>query len=98
MYLSPSQPTRTDEHMLDRIDSTLTFCACHGTLLVAVAKTLHHRSETSGKNDQNEYATFESALKSVLSVSHSQLKSKLDAAKRKKAKKSSASHGVNGKG
>jgi hypothetical protein len=51
----------------------------------------------SGKNDKGEYATFESALKSVLSVSHSELKSKIDAAKRKRVKKSSASHGANGK-
>jgi hypothetical protein len=50
----------------------------------------------SAKNDDGEYATFEKALKSVLSVSHSQVKSKIDAAKRKRAKKSSASHGANG--
>ena len=43
------------------------------------------------KNESSEYATFENALKSVLSVSHSQIKSKLDAEKRKKVKRSSAS-------
>jgi hypothetical protein len=35
----------------------------------------------SGKNDQGEYANFERALKKVLSVSHSEIKIKLDAAK-----------------
>jgi hypothetical protein len=49
----------------------------------------------SAKNDDGEYATFEKALKSILSVSHSQLKSKIDAVKRKRAKKPSASRVVN---
>ena len=48
-------------------------------------------SKPSAKNEASEYATFEHALKSVLSVSHSQLKSKIDAAKRKRTKKPSAS-------
>jgi hypothetical protein len=56
-----------------------------------------HRSETSGKNDQNEYAKFENALKKVLSVPHSKLKSKINAEKRKRFKKSSASRAANGK-
>jgi hypothetical protein len=47
--------------------------------------------EPSAKNERDEYATFENALKTVLSVPHKKLKSKLDAEKRKKAKKSSAS-------
>jgi hypothetical protein len=48
----------------------------------------------SGKNATGEYATFETALKKVLSVPHSELKSKLDAEKRKRTK-SSASHASN---
>jgi hypothetical protein len=48
----------------------------------------------SGKN-ATEYATFETALKKVLSVPHSEIKSKLDAEKRKKIK-SSASRVANG--
>jgi len=45
----------------------------------------------SAKNESGEYATFENALKKVLSVSHSKIKSKLDAEKRKRLKTSSAS-------
>jgi hypothetical protein len=48
----------------------------------------------SGKIATGEYATFEDALKKVLSVP----KSKLDAEKRKKIKRPSASHAVNGAG
>ncbi len=40
------------------------------------------RSTASAKNDASEYATFEGALKKVLSVPHSELKAKLDAEKR----------------
>jgi hypothetical protein len=47
-----------------------------------------HRSETSGKNDQNEYATFTGALKKILSVSHADLKKKLSIQKRKKKRAS----------
>jgi len=36
----------------------------------------------SGKNEQGEYATFETALKKVLSVPHSALKAELDREKR----------------
>ncbi len=50
----------------------------------------------SAKNESGEYATFENALKTVLSVPHSKLKSKLNAEKRKRIKKSSASHVANG--
>jgi hypothetical protein len=35
----------------------------------------------SAKNDEGEYANFERALKKVLSVSHSEIKARLDAAK-----------------
>jgi hypothetical protein len=54
-----------------------------------------NRSKPSGKNATSEYDAFECALKKVLSVPHSKIKSKLDAEKRKRAKKSSASHAVN---
>jgi hypothetical protein len=47
----------------------------------------------SAKNVQGEYATFENALKKVLSVSHSELQSRLP--KRKRVKRSSASRAVN---
>jgi hypothetical protein len=42
-----------------------------------------------------EYANFENALRVVLSVPHSEIKSKLDAEKRKRAKKPSASRASN---
>jgi len=57
---------------------------------IAVSQKPHH-SEPSAKNESGEYATFENALKTVLSVPHKKLKSKLDAEKRKRVKKSSAS-------
>jgi hypothetical protein len=48
------------------------------------------------KSEQpNEYANFETALKKVLSVPHSAMKSALAIEKRKKAKKSSASRASN---
>jgi len=43
------------------------------------------------RNESGEYAAFEGALKKILSVPHSEIKSKLDAEKRKKTKRSSAS-------
>jgi hypothetical protein len=48
----------------------------------------------SAKNATGEYATFESALKKILSVPHSEIKAKLDAEKRKRVKSSAsrASH------
>jgi hypothetical protein len=56
-----------------------------------MARTPKH----SGKNESGEYANFETALKAVLSVPHSELQTKINAAKRKKIKKpSSASHAV----
>lgn len=45
----------------------------------------------SAKNDAGEYATFETALKTVLSVSRSEIKSAIDDEKRRKVKTSSAS-------
>jgi len=42
-----------------------------------------------------EYEVFNDALKKVLSVSHSQIKSKLNAKKRKRTKKTSASRASN---
>jgi hypothetical protein len=40
------------------------------------------RPTHSAKNETGEYATFETALKKVLSVPHLELKAKLDAEKR----------------
>jgi hypothetical protein len=52
------------------------------------------RSKPSGKNEQSEYAVFESALKKVLSVPHSEIKNRLKAAKQerklRRAKRASA--------
>jgi len=39
----------------------------------------------SAKNEQGEYATFENALRKVLSVPHSKIKSKLASEKQKRA-------------
>jgi hypothetical protein len=44
----------------------------------------------SAKNESGEYAIFENALKKVLSVPHSKMKSKLDAEKRKRIKASAS--------
>jgi hypothetical protein len=41
-----------------------------------------HRSEPSGKNERGEYATFENALKKVVSVPRSEIQAKLDAEKK----------------
>lgn len=40
------------------------------------------RSDQSGKSEQGEYATFENALKKVVSVPRSEIAAKLDAEKR----------------
>jgi hypothetical protein len=48
------------------------------------AKTRALCPEPSAKNGQGEYATFTDALKKVLSVPHSEMKSKLDAEKKLK--------------
>src|SRR5258705_428724 len=50
-----------------------------------------HRTESSAKNEQGEYATFVDALKTVLSVPHSKLKSKLNASKRVRGKRKASS-------
>jgi hypothetical protein len=47
------------------------------------------RQAKSDKPD--EYSSFENALRKVLSVPHSKIKSKLDAEKRKRTKRVSAS-------
>ncbi len=55
----------------------------------------------SAKNAAGEYANFESALKQVLSVPHSELKAKLDAekrAKQRKSKRASSSRASSAKG
>ena len=49
----------------------------------------------SGQNESGEFANFQAALKTVLSVPHSELKAKLSAEKRKRVKKSSASRAAN---
>jgi hypothetical protein len=46
-------------------------------------------SEPSAKNERSEYDTFQQALKKVLSVSHSELKIKIDSEKGRKPKRAS---------
>jgi len=46
-----------------------------------------HRSNHPAKNEQGEYATFETALKKVLTVSHSEMQKRL---KRASASRASA--------
>ena len=41
----------------------------------------------SAKNETGDYARFQDALKKVLSVPHSVIKSKIDAGKRKRVKR-----------
>jgi len=54
----------------------------------------------SAKNETGEYATFEAALKKVLSVPHSALKAHLDAEKRvrRQRKKRASGHVSSEKG
>lgn len=52
-----------------------------------------HRSEPSGKNARSEYATFENALKKVLSVPRSEMRATLDAEKKRHRASSRASSG-----
>jgi hypothetical protein len=58
--------------------------------------SVRSRSIHPAKNVSGEYATFENALRTVLSVPHSRIKSKIDAEKRKRIK-TSASRATNGK-
>ncbi|MGB8989946.1 MAG: hypothetical protein WCC37_25340 [Candidatus Sulfotelmatobacter sp.] len=55
---------------------------------------------TKTKNEQDEYATFETALKKVLSVPHSALKAELDREKRvrKQRTKRASGHASRAKG
>ena len=52
------------------------------------------RPDFPGRNDSDEYATFEAALKKVLSVPHSAIKARLDAERlvRKQRKKRASGH------
>lgn len=67
---------------------TIDFCeTTKHTPIVVTQKS--HRPAPSAKNEQDEYATFANALKKVLSVTHSEIKTKLE--KRKRTRKPSAS-------
>jgi hypothetical protein len=44
-----------------------------------------HRPEPSAKNERSEYATFENALRKVVSVPHSEVQAKIDARKKHRA-------------
>jgi len=48
------------------------------------------RSVTSDKNETDEYATFAAALKKVVSVPRSEIKTKLDAEKRARKRRASS--------
>jgi hypothetical protein len=50
------------------------------------------------KNDQGEYGNFETLLKRVVSVPHSQLQARLKGEKKRKAKRASASRVSSDKG
>jgi hypothetical protein len=49
-----------------------------------------HHPKPSAKNESDEYNVFEAALKKILLVPHSKLKSKLDAEKRRRIKSSAS--------
>jgi hypothetical protein len=51
------------------------------------------RPDPSAKNEQGEYATFETALKKVLSVPHSALKAHLDAERRARKRRGKRASG-----
>jgi len=44
----------------------------------AKAETLRNRSEPSAKNERNEYATFETSLRKILSVPRAEVMAKLN--------------------
>jgi hypothetical protein len=50
-----------------------------------------NRPKPSAKNEQGEYANFESALRKVLSVSHSEMQERLKDQGKRKTKRASAS-------
>jgi hypothetical protein len=50
--------------------------------------SVRSRPDHPAKNELGEYATFEAALKKVLSVPHAKIKRKLDTEKRKRTKAS----------
>ena len=53
----------------------------------------HKRPAKNARGD--DYATFETALKQVLSVPHSEMQSRIQADKRKRSKRVSASRAAN---
>jgi hypothetical protein len=50
-------------------------------------QTMAQHPKPSAKNETGEYANFEAALKKVISVPHSELKSRLDSEKRAKKRR-----------
>ena len=65
----------------------------HRRILVSMSK----HPAGSAKNDAGDFARFSDALKQVLSVPHSEIKAKLDAEKKRKAKASSSSRASHAK-
>jgi len=58
------------------------------------------RPKPSAKNEQGEYANFASALRKVLSVSHSEMQNRLESERKRKARtrrSSASSRASNGK-
>ncbi len=56
------------------------------------------RPDFPGRNDKDEYATFEAALKKVMSVPHSAIKAQIDAAKPRRRGKKASDHASRAKG
>jgi hypothetical protein len=52
---------------------------------------MRYMGRQAGSEKPNEYASFENALRKVLSVSPAKIKSKIESSKRKRIKTSSAS-------
>jgi hypothetical protein len=59
---------------------------------------MRYMSRQAKSDKPDEYSSFETALKKVLSVPHSKIKSKLDIEKRKRSKRASVSRASNATG
>jgi hypothetical protein len=73
---------------------TSPFPPCRDTLRLERDEPLMSRQAESDQ-PASEYSNFENALKTVLSVSHSELKKKVEVAKKRRKSRSSASRASN---
>jgi hypothetical protein len=69
-----------------RFEAEIDFLSATRHTPIAVSR----HPKPSAKKETGEYETFEVALKKVLSVPHSEMKSKIDATKRKRTKTSAS--------